>query len=44
MTYDKLARGIRYYYSSGIIQQTPGRFTFQFGLASGFGTHWMPAY
>ncbi|CAF5122883.1 unnamed protein product, partial [Rotaria sp. Silwood1] len=31
MTYDKLARAIRYYYSTGIIRPTPGRFTFEFG-------------
>ncbi|CAF3625284.1 unnamed protein product [Adineta steineri] len=32
MTYDKLARGIRYYYSGGIIRRTAGRFTFRFGI------------
>lgn len=36
MTYDKLARAIRYYYSSGIILSNPGRFTFRFGSRSGF--------
>jgi hypothetical protein len=43
MTYEKLARGIRYYYNSGIICQTPGRFTFRFGWQSGFNTSWMPS-
>ncbi|CAF0770852.1 unnamed protein product [Rotaria sordida] len=36
MTYEKLARAIRYYYSSGIIHPTPGRFTFQFGIILAF--------
>ncbi|CAF3333009.1 unnamed protein product [Rotaria socialis] len=35
MTYEKLARAIRYYYSGGIIRPTPGRFTFRFGSSSG---------
>ncbi len=44
MTYDKLARAIRYYYASGIILPSPGRFTFRFGPKSGFGARWWPAY
>lgn len=44
MTYDKLARALRYYYSSGIMHPNPGRFTFRFGTKSGFGTKWLPAY
>ncbi|CAF0918876.1 unnamed protein product [Rotaria sp. Silwood1] len=36
MTYDKLARAIRYYYSTGIIRPTPGRFTFEFGIILAF--------
>ncbi|CAM4792273.1 unnamed protein product [Rotaria magnacalcarata] len=35
MTYEKLARAIRYYYSGGVIRPTPGRFTFRFGSGSG---------
>ncbi len=44
MTYDKLARAIRYYYGSGIMASSPGRFTFRFGPKSGFGMTWWPAY
>ncbi|CAF3249711.1 unnamed protein product [Rotaria socialis] len=40
MTYDKLARALRYYYGNGIMHPSPGRFTFRFGLKSGFGTSW----
>ncbi|CAF1557134.1 unnamed protein product [Didymodactylos carnosus] len=36
MTYDKLARAIRYYYSQDIIKPSSGRFTFRFGANSGF--------
>ncbi|CAF4518439.1 unnamed protein product, partial [Rotaria magnacalcarata] len=43
MTYEKLARAIRYYYSGGVIRPTPGRFTFRFGSGSGFGKTWLPA-
>lgn len=43
MTYEKFARGIRYYYKGGVIKQTRGRFTFRFGVESGFGTYWVPA-
>ncbi|CAF1161136.1 unnamed protein product [Adineta ricciae] len=44
MTYDKVARALRYYYSSGIMQPNPGRYTFKFGPKSGFGTAWWPVY
>jgi hypothetical protein len=44
MTYDKLARAIRYYYASGIMHSSAGRYTFRFGAKSGFGTTWWPAY
>lgn len=44
MTYDKLARAIRYYYASRVIVSTPGRFTFQFGSKSGFRETWWPAH
>jgi hypothetical protein len=43
MTYEKLARSIRYYYDSGIISPNPGRFTFRFDWGSGFGLMWLPA-
>ncbi|CAF0858893.1 unnamed protein product [Didymodactylos carnosus] len=43
MTYDKLARAIRYYYPQGIINSSPGRFTFRFGTKSGFGDTWKPS-
>ena len=42
MTYDKLARAIRYYYGNGIMHSNPGRFTFRFGAKSGFRTAWFP--
>ncbi|CAF1084302.1 unnamed protein product [Rotaria magnacalcarata] len=38
MTYDKLARALRYYYGNGIMHPSPGRFTFRFGSKSGFST------
>ena len=44
MTYDKLARAIRYYYRNGVMTSSPGRFTFRFGPKSGFGTAWWPVY
>ncbi|CAF4736382.1 unnamed protein product [Rotaria sp. Silwood2] len=43
MTYDKLARALRYYYGNGIMYPNPGRFTFRFGPKSGFGISWWPA-
>ncbi|CAF0917844.1 unnamed protein product [Rotaria sordida] len=43
MTYDKLARALRYYYGNGIMYPSPGRFTFRFGPKSGFGISWRPA-
>ena len=43
MTYDKLARAIRYYYPSETICRSKGRFTFRFGQNSGFGSSWYPA-
>ncbi|CAF1229406.1 unnamed protein product [Adineta ricciae] len=42
MTYDKVARALRYYYSSEIMQPNPGRYTFKFGPKSGFGKSWWP--
>ncbi|CAF1458728.1 unnamed protein product, partial [Didymodactylos carnosus] len=42
MTYEKLARALRFYYKTGVIVQTPGRHTFQFGPKSGFGSLWTP--
>ncbi|CAF1658666.1 unnamed protein product, partial [Didymodactylos carnosus] len=42
MTYDKLARAIRFYYKLDIIRPTAGQFTFRFGPNSGFGTVWKP--
>ncbi|UJR09644.1 hypothetical protein I4U23_013878 [Adineta vaga] len=44
MTYDKVARALRYYYGSGIMQPNAGRFTFRFGPKSGFGVTWWPVY
>lgn len=44
MTYDKLARALRYYYGSQIMHPAPGRFTFRFGSKSGFGVSWRPGY
>lgn len=40
MTYEKLARAIRYYYHTGIMSSHPGRYTFRFGPKSGFGIDW----
>ncbi|CAF1033819.1 unnamed protein product [Didymodactylos carnosus] len=42
MTYDKLARALRFYYKKGFMMQTHGHYTFQFGPKSGFGTLWKP--
>ncbi|CAF1534741.1 unnamed protein product [Adineta steineri] len=44
MTYDKVARALRYYYSSGVMHPSSGRYTFRFGPKSGFGTTWSPVY
>lgn len=40
MTYDKLARAIRMYYTNKVISRTPGRYTFRFDVGSGFNVTW----